>query len=48
VQNDEVGCVEVRTHYGIGARQWCMHATTMLCGNAASVLWHWCIVVQQC
>jgi hypothetical protein len=38
VHNDEVRCVEVRMHYGIGAQQWCMHATTMLRGSAASLL----------
>jgi len=45
MHNDEVGCVEVQAHYGIGTRQWCVHVTTMLRGNATSVLWHWCSVV---
>ncbi len=48
MHNDEVGCMEVQVHYGIGVQQWCVHATTMLHGSATSVLRHWCNVVRQC
>jgi len=38
--------MEVQAHYGIVARQWCVHAITMLCGSATNVLWHWCNIVR--